>query len=397
MNVEQLLRTAVDDAVREVPPGFADVAVRRAARARRRARVTAGGGAALVVAAAAVGIAVVGAGGPSTGADPAGSGEGTGLGTLGTGPTPEVAWYADGMLRFGDQTTPAGAAWEEEADRPNIQRVSGGYVLETWDAGDVDGQSTLTLVRDDGERIVLAAGDATPPVVSADGERIAWGLVDHSWVAEKDALARAHTSTVVLADAAGEQVAELPDAPSPGIRPYGFLPDGRLLLEASATTSWGLYSWTPGGEVTPLREDVGIVAASPTGELAVLTDADGPGLVADLATDAGGWRLPAGEFGELAFSPDGQYLAALDRPVGTEAPDALVIRDAHDGDELARVPFRSIQELRWESPTTVVIEAYDDTGAALVRCSVGGDCERATEVHPADPGPDAFDRPYVLG
>ncbi|WP_053207271.1 hypothetical protein [Jiangella muralis] len=396
MNVEHLLRTAVDDAVREVPPGFADGAIRRGRRSRRLARVTAGGGAALVVAAAAVGVAVVGADDPSTGVDPAGTGGVVDLGTLAAGAAPEVPWYADGALHFGSASTPYDVTWDDEADQPVIQRVIGGYVVWTWtsDPDDAYGYSRLALVPDDGEQVVLADGHVTPPVVSADGGRIAWGLPNRDWDTDEQAREDGLTSVVVVADASGEVVAELPDAPSPGAQPMGFLADGRVVLDAAANEAWGTYAWAPGGEVTLLREDLGVRATSPDG-LAVLSGTTGPEQVTDLATGAALWQLGSGY--HHRFSPDGRYLVTVETWDSVERPDDVVIRDARTGAELTRITFRRAETVRWESPTAVVIEAYDDPGATLVRCTTDGSCELSTEIRPADPDPDAFDSPYVLG
>ncbi|WP_275261795.1 hypothetical protein [Jiangella aurantiaca] len=44
-----------------------------------------------------------------------------------------------------------------------------------------------------------------------------------------------------------------------------------------------------------------------------------------------------------------------------------------------------------------MIDAYDESDSALVRCSVGGDCELATAPRQIDDDPGTFDSPYVLG
>ncbi|WP_233552881.1 sigma factor-like helix-turn-helix DNA-binding protein [Jiangella rhizosphaerae] len=318
------------------------------------------------------------------------------LGRLGTGPAPEVPWYEDGALHVGDRSTPADLAVEPGSDDLVVERVRDGYAVWIWEpVPDAYGRSTLTLVRDDGERIVLADGDVTPPVVSPDGERIAWGLQNHDRVRDEDALEHGLTSTVVVADAGGAVVAELPDTPSPGIRPRGFLADGRLALEAGANTAWGVDAWEPGGEVTPLRQDVGVTAMSPTGDLALLQGTDAAQLT-DLATGTELWSFDDGA--EARLSPDGRYLAALSwegAPAGR--PRQVVIREARTGDEVARLDVQEAGALRWESPTTVVISSYQDGSAALVRCTVGGECELATEPRQLDDDPGTYDSPYVLG
>lgn len=395
MNVEEQLRAAVNDAVREVPPGFADGAMRQARRQRRTTRGVVAGGVAVFAAVAAV--AAVDPVALRTDAPPA-SGAGDGvieLDGLATGAPPEVPWYEGGALHFGDATTPADVSWDAEADEPVIRRIRDGYVVWTWESDPerAYGRSMLTLVHDDGEQVVLADGDVTPPAVSPDGERIAWGVPNRDWVLDEEAREDGLTSVVMVADAAGEVVAELPDAPGPTALPKGIWEDGRVVIEAGANEAWGVHLWEPGGAVTPVRSDVGIEAAS-AGTLAVLTG-DGGAEVTDLVT--GAVLRPFRDGDEPRFNADSQYLASISRPGEFEDPDELVIRDNLSGEEVVRVAFRAVHGLAWESRTTVVIDAYDDTGATLVRCTVGGDCELATERRPVDDDPTTFDSPYVLG
>ncbi len=393
MNVEDLLRTAVNDAVKEVPPGFADGAMRQARRQRR----TAGAAAASGVAVFALAAAAVAVDPTDLRTDPAPAGGPGGgvveLDGLAAGAPPQVPWYEDGALHFSATSTPADVSWDDEADDPIIRRIRDGYVVWTWESDGAYGRSKLTLVHDDGEQVVLADGDVTPPAVSPDGERIAWGVPNREWVLDEEAREDGLTSVVMVADAAGEVVAELPDAPSPKALPKGIWEDGRVVIEAGANEAWGVHLWEPGGAVTPVRSDVGIDAAS-AGNLAVLTGAGGAE-VTDLVT--GAVLRPFHDGGEPRFSADSQYLASISRPGEFEDPDELVIRDNLSGEEVLRVAFRAVHGLAWETPTTVVVDAYDDTGAALVRCAVGGDCELATEQRPVDDDPATFDSPYVLG
>ncbi|SDU67487.1 TolB-like translocation protein [Jiangella alkaliphila] len=390
MNVEEQLRAAVNDAVREVPPGFADGAMRRGRRSRRTARVAVGGGAAAaVMAAAALVVGVVGTDGPTTGIDPAGGGV-VDLGELGIGPAPEVPWYEGGALHFGDSTTPY-----EYLGRPEnpatIQRISGGYVV-TQSEPDLT-HATVTLVRDDGEQVVLATGLVEPPVVSADGERLAWAVQNEEVIRDTQ---QTFTTTVSVADAGGELLAELPASASPYASPAGFLADGRLALNAEVDGERGVHAWEVGDDaITQLPVGADLLAMSPAVGLGVYNDGDGAYVAADLATGEDLWLYEDGK--NPSFSPDGRYIAGSDRPNAPDSPVELVLRDARTGDEVLRVAFEWIAHRRWESPTSIVLSVVQGTEAALVRCTVDGDCELATELRPADADPDTPDSPYLLG
>ncbi|WP_158563958.1 hypothetical protein [Jiangella anatolica] len=389
MNVDDLLKTAVNDAVREVPPGFADGAIRRARRARRTARLVAAGGTAVVVAAAAVGASVIGANGPSTGADPAGLGL-VELARLDAGPAPEVPWYGGDALHFGDSATPFEYLGGLESPPATIARISGGYVVTQ---GEADlAHATVTLVRDDGEQIELTTGLAQPPVVSSDGERVAWSVRNEEVVRDTP---QTFTTTVTVADATGEVVAQLPASASPYADPAGFLADGRLVLNAEVDGEPGVYAWEVGDDaITPLPIPASLLAMAPAADLGLYNEGDGRYEVADLATGEDLWRFEDGK--DAAFSPDGRYIAGSDRPDAPNPPLELVLRDARTGDEVLRVAFEWIAHRIWESPTSIVLSVVQGGEAALVRCTVDGDCERVTELLPADADPALLDSPYLL-
>ncbi|WP_116951075.1 WD40 repeat domain-containing protein [Jiangella endophytica] len=439
MNVDDLLKTTVDDAVRDVPPGFADGAIRRGRRARRLARAAAGGGAALVVAAAAVAAVVV----PSSLRDsaeppavdrPPAEEPAPGmpdvvldLGALGRGPEPAVPWYEPaGILHFGTEQSPHVI----ESDYPALRRVDGGFVV--WDELSLDQpeRSLVFVPGSGGHTVEIAGGPISLPVVSPDGTRVAWAVSN----GDRDT----DTSTLLVADATtGEVQEELPGVPGPSTRPMGFLDDDTILVQAGANTVSGLHTWELGGGLTPYRDETAVDAMSPAGDLLALTGAAGGIDVVDVASDATLWTLRDGY--PLAFSPDGSYLAVGTEPVrnwltpedlATARPGDVIARDEHEvtvtqdmldtaarypdgwdhlehlvvldartGAELLRVEGE-LPELSvvWESGTSVVFSAYQDSAeAALVRCTVRASCELATEPAVLDDDPDTYDIPYRLG
>ncbi|MBB5791362.1 hypothetical protein [Jiangella mangrovi] len=396
MNLEELLRTAVDDGVRSVPPGLADGAIRRAKRQRRTTRIAVAGGVAAFGLAAAA-IAVVDPTEIRTDAPPAGGTDGTvvDLAHLDAGPPPEIAWYADGALHHGTESTP----FDLETDYPVIIRLPDGYLV--WESvpgpDSADHTATIWLVPDDGERVELGSGDLTPPVVSAAGDIAAWGVRNDDWVLDEEAREQGVTSSIVVVDlTTGEVAHRLDEAPSPSASPKGFVREDRVVFEAAANTAWGAYVWEFDGEVTLLRADTGVDAVSQGTGLVRL--AASPPMTLDL--EAGTTLVPEADPGWPVYSPGGRYVATITRPgttLGTgTGRDQLVIRDAYSGEEVVRLDTEAPESLPvWENETGLVFGAYQDGAtAALVRCTVDGECELATEPQVLDDDPDTFDIPY---
>jgi hypothetical protein len=76
----------------------------------------------------------------------------------------------------------------------------------------------------------------------------------------------------------------------------------------------------------------------------------------------------------------------------------LVVVEARTGEEVLRIDVESTQRFAWEPNGDLVFEAWQDSSRmALVRCSLDGDCELATEPRTADAPPDAPKPPYHLG
>ncbi|WP_053207273.1 WD40 repeat domain-containing protein [Jiangella muralis] len=354
------------------------------------------------------------------------------LGTLGRGPEPAVPWYEPaGTLHFGTEQAPHVI----ESDYPALRRVDGGFVV--WDELSVDqAERSLVFVPGNGGYTEeIAGGPISLPVVSPDGIRVAWAVSN----GDVDTGTSTSTSTLIVADATtGEVQEELPGVPGSSTKPMGFLDDDTILVEAGANTVSGLHTWELGGGLTPYRDETGVAAVSPAGDLLALTGDAGGGIdVVDVASDATLWTLRDGY--PLAFSPDGRYLAVGTEPVrnwvtpedlatarpgdviardehevtvtqdmldtaarypdGWERIEHLVILDARTGAELLRVEGE-LPELTavWESGTSVVFDAYQDSAeAALVRCTVGAGCELATDPAALDDDPDTYDVPYLLG
>jgi len=178
MNLEELLKAAIDDGVRSVPPGFADGAIRRARRQVRTTRIViAGGVAAFAMAAAAV--AVVDPADLRTDAPPARTPDPapavlvddvTDFDAVGTGAAPSVPWYADDALHFEDTSTPFDLSFAELS----VDRVAGGYVALVVPPGGEHPDDVLYLVPDGGTPEQVDSGELSEVVVSPDGAEFAY-------------------------------------------------------------------------------------------------------------------------------------------------------------------------------------------------------------------------------
>lgn len=373
MNLEDLLKTAVDDGVRSVPPGFADGAIRRARRQRRNTRIAvAGGVAAFALAAAAV--AVVDPTDPRTEAPPAESPDPapdvlvddvTDFDAVPTGSAPSLPWYADGALHFEDTSTPFDVPFTELS----LDRVDGGFVALVRDH---EPGAVLYLVRDGAEPEQVHVGTLSDVVVSPDGRAFAYASADVS-VEPPRAMV-----TVVDAETGRDLYSNAEFLST--ARPVHFAGPDELVVESklgavllystmrpgSAPTSWLDHASTDGG-----RGEL-----SPAHDLLAIPD----GMAHNVYQVAGGidtvrWVLePSQE--HPRFSPDGRLLASV-------SADGVAVHDALSGAAADFFRATDAGPPRWESATTVVFIARpadgDAAAEALVRCTVDVGCELATE------------------
>ncbi|TDC49102.1 WD40 repeat domain-containing protein [Jiangella ureilytica] len=375
MNLEELLRTAVDDGVRSVPPGFADGAIRRARRQRRTTRIAvAGGVAACALAAAAV--AVVDPADPRTDAPPAESPDPapdvlvddvTDFDAVRTGSVPSLPWYADGALHVEDTSTPFDVPFTELS----LDRVDGGFVALVRDHQQ---GAVLYLVRDGAEPEQVHVGTLSDVVVSPDGRAFAWATPTSAG----DGPAR---GMVTVTDARTGRDRFSSAEFDTSAHPVHFAGPDEVVVETELSGVLLYSTMRPGSTASwpgPVPSDGSQAAMSPDGRLVATVDGTTHVIWDRSAAEQTIWRLEPGQR-DPRFSPDSRLLASV-------AADGISVQDALTGATFDSFPATDPGPPRWESAATVVFIARSDDGdaaaEAVVRCTVGEGCELATE-----PGP----------
>ena len=151
--------------------------------------------------------------------------------------------------------------------------------------------------------------------------------------------------------------------------------DDRLLLGFSKTVSW-----EPGSP--PVRIADRATWADAQRDVLFVDDADYKAGPTSLATPG----VPPWTAGFLprAISPDGVWVAGLSNT-------RLVVRRMTDGAKAAVTGLRLARDpaLAWEPDGSLLVQVQSSRGQALVRCTTGGACERATDwLGPAISFPD---------
>lgn len=429
MKINEMVKDGVDELARGLPPrpDLADHALRQARRRTRAVRLAVAGGATLAVAGA---TAISGidftepAGSDAPELGPAQSGPQTNaasisLDELPTGEAPAVPWFAEGALHVGDNQVPFDV---DVRFLGSLRRVEGGYLAAVTPGAAPVGshEHPLYFVADDGSTTVLADGWVPGGArTSADGSLIAWAAGD--WNAEFTG--RETNTTLVVADATtGDVLHERPASLGPDTEVIGFLDENRILVTAANNSYEGVYVWDVAADtVDPWMDGYdGAMALTSSGDIGafVASGDDGTYTVVDTAAEEVLWTT--GRLAANAFSPDGQYAAIVQAPDGaatagelrememredaaasstsTDGRMNLVIVEARTGEEVLTLDVEFPERFAWEPDGDLVFEAWQDSRQmALVRCSLDGECELATEPRTADVPPDASQPPYHLG
>lgn len=373
MNLDDLIRTAVDDGVRSVPQGFADGAIRRAGRQRRNTRIAvASGVAAFALAAAAVAVVVPAEpradAPPAESPDPAPSppADATDFDAMGTGAAPSVPWYADGALHYEDTSTPFDVPFSELS----LERVDGGFVALV---GDDQPGAVLYLVRDGAEPVRVHAGTISGVVVSPDGSAFAWATPD---AVADDGVSRA---MVVVTDArtGSDRFSSVEFHVS--ARPVHFAGGDEVVVETTVGVVLQYATLRPGSTPAtwpnPVPSDGSRAAMSPDGRLVATVDGLAHVIRELPAPDPALWTLAPAQR-DPRFSPDSRLLAAV-------SSDGVTVYDALTGAPVGSFRATDPGPPRWESAGTVVFIARPEDGdaaaEAIVRCTLGEGCELATE------------------
>lgn len=382
MNIEDLIKDAVDDGVRSVPPGFADGAIRRARRQVRTTRIViASGVAAFAMAAAAV--AVVDPGDLRTDAPPAETPDPepavlvddvTDFDAVRTGAAPSVSWYTDDALHFEGTSTPFDVPFAELS----LDRVDGGFVALVVPPGGEQPDDVLYLVPDGGTPEQLDNGELSEVVVSPDGGQFAYlaavpgdGGIE---VAGEMRTADARTGERLHEQASFSRTA----------RPLHYASADEIVVDTLIGGVLLYETWRPGEEPTSWDQVVPVdgrrAELSPAHDRAAVPDGEAH-LIYAVLDNAGRarWNLEPSQ-GHPRFSPDGRFLASVGILV-TDETTSIMVRDARLGIDVDRFGVARPGPPVWESATTVLFTARTGDGdrEAIVRCTVETGCELATE------------------
>jgi hypothetical protein len=282
------------------------------------------------------------------------------------GEDPKVPWYADGKIHYGATTTPV-----DLPDWTSFEPVDGGYLV----TGTENGQWRLQLVGLDGTQKLTARGSA---VVSNDGRQIAWATPD---------------GTVNVADARTGKILHSIHVGKGGLG--GFLGEQVLLTIGSNTPeSSEVQAWDPRtGKLTAWR-DFADVQSTYGADLAAVVPRFAQGPVIDredcsavIDTDNGNrelWRVCPKQYGSASirgFSPDGRYAVVWIMNEGQTLPN-YTIADAQTGRPVLTIMGYS-GTMEWEDEELFLLASYSLQGERrIVRCTVAGTCELATEGRP---------------
>lgn len=339
--------------------GLERQAVPRATRIRRHRRIAGVAVAAALVAVVSLGVKVVPEL-PVNGIQPVGPGDSiegktvelpTDLGMLPLGDAPKVPWYDGEYIHDGSKRVRVG-----EYSEVLFGRISGGYWVQRGSA-----QSAITLIDADGRTIGdLTASPVSWPVVSTNGQRLAWTEDD---------------GTAFLADAGGTELKR--QHIGEGVEPIGFL--GRKVLLGAEL---GAMLWDPSsGSVENLVLDTPASNNTTDGrDLVPVRVGETCVAMYSFTRQKTLWER-CGDQSLDGLSGDGRY-TILD---GNSAFTAAVL-DARTGRTLLSIENITASPVVWGSEPggAVLIESEWNGRKAIVRCDVETSrCELATELTPA--------------
>lgn len=372
---EDLLTHALQDRVehRELPSTPMSEVVATAGRIRRQRRVRTAAVAAVVVAVLVVPFVVVASRASDSSPQPAGPTPTapTRLADLSRGEPPGVPWfdgdtYVDGN---GSRTTLP------------LRRVTtatpyrGGFLAATYD------DNKLVLLD---EQLDLVWRRCGIPVYAVDQAE--------QYTAYMTTDCDGSNGVVHVGATDGSGTEETRPAPLVGGGPVGMFGDVAVVVSsynegppiqvAFDGSTWDLsrLKWANG-----VNEQLGMVSGR-------LDDAAGTGAVVDPRTGEVEWMLTGWNL--ASFSPDGSTVLGF-RQQGAPGPATWGVFDAATGEQLHELELPisfQIVHAAWEDDDHVLFEtAQDDEAWAIVRASLDGGLERATEVASYDPdGPNRY-------
>ncbi|GAB3414756.1 hypothetical protein [Flindersiella endophytica] len=301
------------------------------------------------------------------------------------GQAPTISWYSDGVIHSGDGVGEAGLGGRDPA---SFVEVHGGYVAHVWGGpGEPSADDALVFLSRGTTRVLATApGDSAEifgPVLSGDGRRMAWSVVEGLDGFGSDA--DGPLSTLVLADTeTGDTIKTF--RVDDDLWAKGFVADAVVLNRGLDT---GVVSWSPYlGTLLEWKDAGEVTAVSDVRGLAAVSDGQGCTSVRDVRRERERWRTCEGTV--AGFSPDGEF-AVVRQDVDDDTVMVGVLQAATGRPMLRLSTGGGTPEVAWESSRSFVLTAWDTGRMAIVRCTTTGECGLATPPRPTDAG-----WPYLL-
>jgi hypothetical protein len=303
------------------------------------------------------------------------------------GQPPTISWYSDGVIHEGDGSGRVGLGERAPA---SFVEVPGGYVAHVWGGpGEPSADDALLFLSGGTTRVLATApGDSAEifgPVLSGDGRRMAWSVVDGLDGFTSSGAADGPISTLVLADTkTGDTIRTF--RVDDDLWAKGFVADAVVLNRGLDT---GVVSWSPFlGTLLEWKDADQVTAVSDVRGLAAVSDGQGCTSVRDVRRERERWRTCEGTV--TGFSPDGEF-AVVRQDVDD---DSVVVSVLQAGTGLPMLRLETgggTPEVAWESSRSFVLTAWDTGRMAIVRCTTTGECGLATPPLSTDAG-----WPYLL-
>lgn len=303
------------------------------------------------------------------------------LAKLPMGEAPRVPWYSDGKIHDRGRDIPVGKV--KQGSQVEFIPVAGGYLVSDCCASPDDNPGRTRLIGTDGH---VKKTLPEMPIVSADGRRLAW---------TEPAAANSDRRDLVLADAkTGEHLQKSGDlgieAPTPVGFARGLVAFGTDTADGGSTNMWNPET----GEVTTIK---GLQAAQITNgsDLLVAATKVEPetgettcSAVHDMTVHHLLWQTC--DLRLWSLSTDGRYVFG-DAGNGDLAP--TTVAEATNGHPLLELSRAWISNPTVETDGSMLFQATQAERQALIRCTLDGNCERATETRPVPPGGTAVALP----
>jgi hypothetical protein len=290
-----------------------------------------------------------------------------GLGDLVAGPPPEISWI-DGQVLHA-------------ADGREIGMLGGVFDVAPFG----DGLVGATINDSPDLRIAFIGADGEPtmyrgfgPVISADGDLVAWYDTD--------------ASQLRFAASGGAPAPDPIDVTQP-LQPVGFAGPDALIVnvgtDAFISTGVRRYDLSDGSATDLPAELLGAMTVSQSGRVFGFTEQLDFDSCTAMFADGGEQPLwTTCDYRFEQFSPDSRYLLGVGiNSDGIGASSAFVV-DAETGELVHRFDASQpgyINDTAFEDDGTVLLtytssDNFSEAETAIVRCSLDGSCEAATEV-----------------